>query len=644
MVFQNYKWTENAETTFDWDVSASSTTWIVHPWEWALYPTTFPFLLTGEKYSATETPQVIGREIVKVTGSPAADQFTVVRQFAPCVQNDTLDPKVQSNGPQTFLSGDKISLYKTAVDDEDMKNELVSLRTEVDTNIPATYATKEDVQRGSYIYAASSTWNDDYSITLDPAPTSLVSLKTSIFFLPDVDSSWACSLEINWLWVKTLREANQVNAVVKAWFKVEVLYNEADDVYDIISQTQAILNVEVETTESNIILWEDVSAWNYLRKWRWVVSTWWVNQIWNTSLSYWTFSLKRDTNNEKAWQNFDVIANVKITTIAVKLRRNGNPVGNITAKIFSDQWTTLLHTSTNTVAEWSVVSWSYYNFTFDDIILPAWNYYIELSTDRATNSTSNNTQPYFWFNSTDTQWVAYTINSGWTWSTPNSTYDLDIRVTYVWITEDLWKFFKTDASNIWTSIYDVIAKTSWSTDDVIKWILGPIDNTKTWLTLWDEMFLSNTPWEISTTPWTNNVKVGDCISTDLILLTKGSSVSANAVLISRSWSAAAIPVTYSHWLNKRPSAIMFTMYWGFNTTNAMPTSQGTYDWENNRCIFKKYNTAPASVDWNCIYMEYNTTVYKWRITSMTDIDFEITWENVNWFAWNTLNIIATLIK
>lgn len=127
MTFINYKGKNNAETTFDGDVGASTTTWILKTWEGALFGTSYPFLLTAEKFNTSTPAQVIWREIVKVTDSPATDQFTVERQFEECVQDETANPKVLANGPQIFDSWDKISLYETAWDDKDVKDEVTRL-------------------------------------------------------------------------------------------------------------------------------------------------------------------------------------------------------------------------------------------------------------------------------------------------------------------------------------------------------------------------------------------------------------------------------------------------------------------------------------------------------------------------------------
>lgn len=129
MAYKNYKVTNNANTILFWDISASATSFSCKAWEWALFPTEFPYLLTLEKYSGS---YVIKREIIEVTNR-VDDLFTIVRHAASCVQDDTADPKVQSQNWLSFSDWDWITLAMVAEMDRDIAEELnkKALETEV---------------------------------------------------------------------------------------------------------------------------------------------------------------------------------------------------------------------------------------------------------------------------------------------------------------------------------------------------------------------------------------------------------------------------------------------------------------------------------------------------------------------------------
>ena len=67
------------------------------------------------------------------------------------------------------------------------------------------------IQRWEWLYAwASATWNDTYVVTMTPA---LAAYTTGmiISFKTDVANTWACSININWLWAKNIKTASWQN-------------------------------------------------------------------------------------------------------------------------------------------------------------------------------------------------------------------------------------------------------------------------------------------------------------------------------------------------------------------------------------------------------------------------------------------------
>ena len=75
MVLTNYKAKNNASTTLASGISAGATSMIVATGAGALFPSTYPFLMTFEQFTGDN---VTKREIVKCT-SRTGDTFTIVR-------------------------------------------------------------------------------------------------------------------------------------------------------------------------------------------------------------------------------------------------------------------------------------------------------------------------------------------------------------------------------------------------------------------------------------------------------------------------------------------------------------------------------------------------------------------------------------
>ena len=122
-----YTGSNNSQSTFAAGINASAPTLIVKTWEWALFPSTFPFLLALEEYNANDV--VTKREIVKCTWR-STDTLTIVRSQWTCVQDDTADPKVQWTIAYSFSTDDFVSLYLTNEQMEDIQAELVRLEAD----------------------------------------------------------------------------------------------------------------------------------------------------------------------------------------------------------------------------------------------------------------------------------------------------------------------------------------------------------------------------------------------------------------------------------------------------------------------------------------------------------------------------------
>lgn len=121
MAFVNYKNTNNASSLLISDITASATTILITDWDQNLFPSNFPFLLTLEHLDTNEN--VILREIVKVVWRNQ-NTFTVERSAWTCVQDDTATNRAQDNTAHAFYSWDRVSLYWTAEQVQDIQNNL----------------------------------------------------------------------------------------------------------------------------------------------------------------------------------------------------------------------------------------------------------------------------------------------------------------------------------------------------------------------------------------------------------------------------------------------------------------------------------------------------------------------------------------
>lgn len=204
MPFVNY---QNANNTiaqlgaFLW-WSGLDTTIVLKTWDWAQFPSTFPYICTiFSKSSVTEGSVITKREIVRVDGR-TWDQLTVVRWFGETTWSEKeWEPGYRTQGNLIFSFDPDDFIYLGTTDEElqDIKDELI----ELDNN----KLNIVDYQNGTAIFAASSTGNDDYAINIIPAP-SWYQLGQRFRFQADVANVWSATLNVSGLWPITIKKQN----------------------------------------------------------------------------------------------------------------------------------------------------------------------------------------------------------------------------------------------------------------------------------------------------------------------------------------------------------------------------------------------------------------------------------------------------
>lgn len=227
-----YNNTNNASTTLTAWISPSSTTLIVENGD--ILPTA-PFLLTLEHF---DNEKVTVREIVKCIAK-VGTILTIQRGAWTCVQDDTATPKAQNNTPHSFSVWDCASIYWTSEQVQDIQNEI-----EKKLNI-------DDFQAWTYVYGATSTWTDAYSITI---PWTLTSYAVGqVFrFMADTENTWNATLNVNGIWEKEIlknHDQHLQSGDIEAGQIVEVAYDGT--------------NFQMDSQIASVISLDDLSSLSY---------------------------------------------------------------------------------------------------------------------------------------------------------------------------------------------------------------------------------------------------------------------------------------------------------------------------------------------------------------------------------------------
>lgn len=203
MVFVDYKSANNVELQLQSALWANDTTAFIADSKESLLPWSIsvsnPVKITIVWYESvtvgsTTTQRVIRREVAHIT-AVSSNQITIVRRQESCPFD--YQATTQTTTTSAFESWDYIYLTATDWHFQNINDEIVNINT--------NYLTKAEYQAADPIYDASSTWNDDYVITLDPVPASYDSVRR-VFLKPDVSNTGAATLNVNSLWTKTIKK------------------------------------------------------------------------------------------------------------------------------------------------------------------------------------------------------------------------------------------------------------------------------------------------------------------------------------------------------------------------------------------------------------------------------------------------------
>lgn len=242
----------NAESTLSADITASGTSIVLKTGEGALFPSTgYPEKMKIEHF---EGGVVTKREVITISWR-TGDILTISsRASEACVQDESLTTKTRTQNAFSFSSGDTISMTIT---EEDYNGIIETLNT----TIPNTYATKDEVKKSELVYGASSTWTDDYAITVSwiTAYQDWMTFRVKA----DVANTWAATLNVNSIWAKAVKK-NQGTVDLEdgdwaANWIATLVYNSTLDVFQYSSQEANIVSFSWKTLEINLTAWEAIT-------------------------------------------------------------------------------------------------------------------------------------------------------------------------------------------------------------------------------------------------------------------------------------------------------------------------------------------------------------------------------------------------
>lgn len=243
----------NAESTLSADITASGTSIVLKTGEGALFPSTgYPEKMKIEHF---EGGIVTKREVITISWR-TGDILTISsRASEACVQDESLATKTRTQNAFSFSSGDTISMTIT----EDDFNGVIDT---LNTTIPNTYATKDEVKKSELVYWASSTGTDDYAITV----SWITAYQDGMTFRvkSDVANTGACTLDVNGIGAKAVKKQQwTVDLTDGDWaanWIATLVYNSSLDVWQYASQEAVVVTSAVSSTSSDFVCGESISA------------------------------------------------------------------------------------------------------------------------------------------------------------------------------------------------------------------------------------------------------------------------------------------------------------------------------------------------------------------------------------------------
>lgn len=302
------------------------------------------------------------------------------------------------------------------------------------------------------------------------------------------------------------------------------------------------------STQSSVIAWEDVNTWDAISYQELVP---FLNIPWDGLLTN-TKNLIGRTVFQMQRQTITIAGTITNPVIEIPLETNWTPTDNLEIAIYRTSDDVLI--TDVVVKDMATIPDGYIDYSF------ALTGSLTLTTDQAyyirvnRSGTLSDTDYANWeatANGVDTEYTggtsAYWNGSSWVANNVDHVFNITSEDRPAW-------YYKANASDSNKSNFIWFANETVTSGNTVNINTSWIDVNQTTLTLGDEYYLSNTPWAIEVTPWTNSVKVGKAISaTELEIHTNNQN--------SLNWETTTVATTWAVVLGNAEGYITIKINW-----------------------------------------------------------------------------------
>ena len=335
------------------------------------------------------------------------------------------------------------------------------------------------------INTPSATFTNPVTAITNPAGATK---KALLVFKSNQTNTWPMTLTINTSLgslTAPLRKNKDVDLNwwdIKSWQWVMVEWDWVQ--FQMMSQ---LAQVPIWTTQNSSyiwVAWEDVTAWM-----PWFVGKW-EEFVEILSQSYESNDVSfGDWANIRIQEWFICQKYPIISSIAVKLRKVGNPWDAVEMRIYEEDQITLLATSIGTISAWILTgSYDLFNFYFDNLTLIEGNrYHMELRRTWS-QSWANYYQAIYW-NSYDVRTFWQFTYFDWSWFSIlpwHLRFDIQTSKNY-----ENWKRYISDSDFKATGKVDWIFEENKLEGESVRITIAWINNNQLLLNPWSEYFINN---------------------------------------------------------------------------------------------------------------------------------------------------------
>lgn len=391
-----------------------------------------------------------------------------------------------------------------------------------------------------------------------------------------------------------------------------------------------VVNSVTDKTIS-LIASETISIWDHVSSWvnnfwhnidNWSVTTFSIVAWWSAPMSFGqTFNIAEDWIITTLWSRFIYTDIWTLHWASYSITAN---IYNITWVYWStavNTWASLWSSNTLT---WSVSPWWTITinalFDFWKVSLNAWNYAVVMTwTITAWWTLTNASFNVRW---DLLNWYSWNFINWWVadWTKDMYFYVNYISNSYVQ---------KADADDSYRLIYKWQAVTWWNQWDIItvktRWVLNQL-----WIVQWDILYVSNTAWQISTTPWTNRIVVWNWIDNWVLELRQNTDLNNTEIDTSGiiSWSSFVTWYNTTHFLS----------WWWLIKYNI-----NSWTWSDKTIVVE---ISKDLTNWQAINLDkepFTSAVSWWTHRIMVEPNmFTRIWYYVSSWTW-TANITSSII-